>query len=290
MNAATILERPALADFQLEPMEEARGLSFVPPHAVQGSPSRPQFTRSEAFIIELLSRGVTQDQIGAVMDLRDRQDAKEQEQAMTRAMAGFKSETIEIVKRKHVKFKTDKGVTEYDHAELHDVVEAITPHLSKYGLSVTWKPTKQTPEWVEVTCWVKHDLGGSDQATLGAAPDKTGGKNNIQAIGSTCSYLSRYLTLLLLGLAAKGQDNDGRGATPEGQATAGDTAQQQAISGPATWPDDKFEAQFARYSKAIEAGLKTHDEIVAMCTSKGALTVQQVARIRAVKAPTQAQA
>lgn len=287
MTATTTAEQSAIT-LELEPADTARTVPVLQQTGVIApTASAPSFTRSEAFIIELLARGVRAEQINSVMDLRDRQDAKEQEQAMTKAMAGFKSEAIQIVKRKHVKFQTDRGVTEYDHAELADVVEAVTPFLSKYGLSVTWKPTKQTSDWVEITCWVKHDLGGSDQATLGAAPDKTGGKNNIQAIGSTCTYLSRYLTLLLLGLASKGQDNDGRGATPEGQAPA---AEQPAQQGPATWPEDKFEEQFARWSKAIAAGLKSHADIVALASSKGALTPAQSQRIHAVKAPTKATA
>lgn len=279
--------RPMTLD--LEP-REALLPAAQPVHGGALASNQPFFTRSERFIIELLAHGVKADQIHAVMDLRDRQDGKEQEQAMTKAMAGFKSEAISIIKRKHVKFKTDKGWTEYDHAELADVIEAITPHLSQYGLSVTWKPTKQTSDWVEVTCWVKHDLGGSDQASLGAAPDKTGGKNNIQAIGSTCTYLSRYLTLLLLGLAAKGQDNDGRGATPDGQPTDAAPATADAKPGPEPWPDDKFEAQFARWSKAIAAGLKTNADIVALASSKGALTASQSQRIQAVKAPARAAA
>lgn len=288
MTATTTAEQSALT-LELEPADTSRALPVVQHSGALAAPATATtFSRSEAFIIELLVRGVRADQINAVMDLRDRQDAKEQEQAMTKAMAGFKSEAIEIIKRKHVKFKTDKGWTEYDHAELADVVEAVTPHLSRYGLSVTWKPTKQTGDWVEITCWVKHDLGGSEQASLGAAPDKTGGKNNIQAIGSTCTYLSRYLTLLLLGLATKGQDNDGRGNAPDGQPTA--EASQEQKSGPETWPDDKFEAQFTRWSQAIARGLKTHADIVALASSKGALTPAQSQRIHAVKAPTKAAA
>lgn len=279
-------EGEALLTLDLQPADTSRSVPVLQQSGglAQPAANQPAFTRSEAFIIELLSRGVRPEQIGSVMDLRDRQDVKEQEQAMTKAMAGFKSETIEIVKRKHVAFKTEKGWTEYDHAELHDVVEAVTPHLSKYGLSVTWKPTKQTTDWVEVTCWVKHDLGGSDQATLGAAPDKTGGKNSIQAIGSACTYLSRYLTLLLLGLAAKGQDDDGRGGAAEGQPTA---AAEQRNNAQAVWPDDSFRSQFGRWQKAVEAGLKTVAEILAMARAKGALTAAQEAQIKNLKPAAQ---
>lgn len=52
---------------------------------------------------------------------------------------------------------------------------------------------------------------------------------------------------------------------------------------PPTWPDDAFEAQFARWKKAVEAKLKTADDILAMARSKGALTDAQEARIKALK-------
>jgi len=52
---------------------------------------------------------------------------------------------------------------------------------------------------------------------------------------------------------------------------------------PPTWPDDAFEAQFARWKKAVEAKLKTTDDILAMARSKGALTEAQEARIKALK-------
>lgn len=279
MNVATAQEHLVLdlepkADAPLATLHET-GLSAMP------AANQSVFTRSESFILELLARGVKTEQIGVVMDLRDRQDTKEQEQAMTEAMAGFKSEAIEIIKRKHVKFKTDKGWTEYDHAELADVIDAVTPQLSRYGLSVTWKPTKQTSDWVEVTCWVKHVRGGSDQASLGAAPDKTGGKNNIQAIGSSCTYLSRYLTLLLLGLAAKDQDNDGRGGTPEGQAPApADRAEPVAE----TYPAADFERNLPTWTKYIEAGRKTPEDIVLTVKAKKPFSPEQEKQIRAIKA------
>ena len=55
----------------------------------------------------------------------------------------------------------------------------------------------------------------------------------------------------------------------------------------AVWPDDKFAEQFARYSKAVEAGLKTTADILALARSKGQLTAAQEAQINALK-PVQA--
>lgn len=50
-----------------------------------------------------------------------------------------------------------------------------------------------------------------------------------------------------------------------------------------TWPDDKFAPQFARWAKAVEQGLKTPADILALARSKGALTPAQTAAIEALK-------
>lgn len=53
---------------------------------------------------------------------------------------------------------------------------------------------------------------------------------------------------------------------------------------PATWPADTFATQLARWQKAVEAGLKTADEILALASSKGALTTDQESQIKGLKA------
>lgn len=57
---------------------------------------------------------------------------------------------------------------------------------------------------------------------------------------------------------------------------------------PLPWPDDKFEEQFARWNKAVSAGLKSTDDILALARSKGELTKEQTDRINALKAPAAA--
>lgn len=55
---------------------------------------------------------------------------------------------------------------------------------------------------------------------------------------------------------------------------------------PSTWPDQAFNGQLQRWAKAVAAGMKTSDDILALARSKGALTPSQEAQIRAlVKAP-----
>lgn len=55
---------------------------------------------------------------------------------------------------------------------------------------------------------------------------------------------------------------------------------------PATWPDESFNAQFARWEKAVQSGVKTLDDILSLAKTKGALTAEQEARIKAITLPS----
>jgi ERF superfamily len=158
-----------------------------------------------------LRSGTDLDQLQKLLDMKERYDATEAKKEFDEAMAAFKAEAVEIIKRKEVDFTTTKGGrTNYKHAELSDVIEAVAPALSKHGFSWGWKPV-QTKDWIEITCTLKHRLGHSETATLGAPPDQSGGKNTIQAIVSTTTYLERHTLKAVCGVAEKSEDDDGRG-------------------------------------------------------------------------------
>lgn len=135
----------------------------------------------------------------------------EAKKAFHKAVADFKTEAIDIVKNKQVKFETAKGITQYKHAELGQIVNTVVPLLSKYGLSHHWEYA-QNEGRVKVTCYLTHELGYEKSTSLESAPDESGGKNSIQAIASATSYLERYTFLAINGLASREQDNDGKDA------------------------------------------------------------------------------
>ena len=160
---------------------------------------------------QLVAQGADIETITKMMDLAERHEANEARKAFAKAMSGFKSEIIEIVKDKHVSFATSKGTTEYWHASLHVAVMAAVPMLSKYGLFHSWK-TKQEDGEIIVSCVIAHEQGHSEATTLSAGADQSGGKNSIQGVASTVSYLERYTFLAATGLTVKDMDDDGAGA------------------------------------------------------------------------------
>lgn len=147
------------------------------------------------------------DKVEKLLLLQERYEANEARKAYHKAMAEFKSNPPKIEKDKKVAF----GNTKYNHASLYNVVEKITKELSKHGLSASWL-TSQNGH-ITVTCRITHVLGHSEETPLSADADKSGAKNDIQALGSTISYLERYTLLAALGLATVEQDNDGKTVT-----------------------------------------------------------------------------
>jgi hypothetical protein len=149
-----------------------------------------------------------------LMQLQRDWEANNARKAYVSAMAKFKAEPLTIVKDKHVSFATSKGKTEYDHATIGNVVEAIGARLAACGFSFRWQTDQLEGGRISVTCIITHELGHSESTTLKAGADDSGGKNNIQSIASTVTYLQRYTLLAATGMATRDQEDDD-GATAE---------------------------------------------------------------------------
>lgn len=161
------------------------------------------------------------EKLSKLMDLQERWEANEARKAFVTAMTAFKKTPPEIVKDTHVSFKNRAGdETEYDHPTLDQVCAVIAPALAEHGLAHAWEMSQEKDGQITVTCIITHEGGHSKGVSLSGMPDTSGGKNAIQAVASTVTYLERYTLMAATGSAAKGQDDDGRGAgtdfiTPE---------------------------------------------------------------------------
>lgn len=160
-----------------------------------------------------LESGADLDRLERLMDMQIKWEANEARKAFAEAMAEFKKNPPTIYKDKHVEFRTDKGVTAYDHATIGNVVEKIVAALADHGFSHKWTPARSEGGMISITCVITHRLGHSEETTLEAGLDQSGGKNNIQAMISTKSYLERHSLLAATGLATRDTpDDDGRKA------------------------------------------------------------------------------
>lgn len=186
----------------------------APQNAVATNQDQVPANSPMGMMMAAMQQGASLEQVEKMMDLQQRWEEREAEKAFNDALAAFKAEAVEIIKRRTVDFNTAKGRTHYKHAELSDVVEAVGPALSMHGFAWSWK-TEQDNSIIRVTCILKHRQGHSDSVSLQAAPDQSGNKNNIQAIASTVTYLQRHTLKAITGVSEKGDDNDGQGANSQ---------------------------------------------------------------------------
>lgn len=187
-------------------------MNEVPKAQVTAIPARvegPAANSPMGMMLAAIQQGATLEQVEKMMDLQERWERTEAKKAYDAAFANFKAEAVRIVKGRKV---TDGPLKNKSYAELHDVVDAVTPALSKHGLSSSWKLTRDEKDWMEVTCYLRHVGGHEESVSMGGPPDAGGAKNAIQARASTKTYLERYTLKAITGLSEQDDDDDGAGA------------------------------------------------------------------------------
>lgn len=150
-----------------------------------------------------LDRGADLEMVEKLMDLAERQERNMAKKAFDAAVAEAKSQIKPVVKNR-------KG-NNSKYADLSAYAKEVDPILATHGLSYRYN-SRQEGATIYITCVLSHRDGHSVETTLSAAPDTSGSKNAIQAIGSTVEYLKRYTLTLALGLSAAEADDDGRAA------------------------------------------------------------------------------
>lgn len=174
--------------------------------------------------------------LSKLMDLQERWEANQARKAFTDAMSNFKRECPAVIgKDRGADFGAGKA--KYTYATTGAIVTAITPALSRNGLSLSWE-TEQGEKTISVTCHVTHAAGHRESAKLTGPKDESGGKNPIQQIGSSVHYLQRYTMVSVLGLATADMDDPDdapRAPVSEPRAkTPSTTPEPQSDTGPHT--------------------------------------------------------
>jgi len=169
-----------------------------------------------AVIQMAMQKNYSPELIEKMMALQERFEANEARKAYHKAMSAFKANPPKIWRDLQVKYTPmGKPPTEWNHADLGTAADAISSALGEHGLNSSWRTEQQENGEVRVTCLVTHELGHSESTWLKSPPDTSGGKNGIQAIGSTVFYLERYTLFAITGLAPARKDDDGKTSNGE---------------------------------------------------------------------------
>jgi hypothetical protein len=160
-----------------------------------------------------VATGATPEVIEKLMSLQERWEANQARKAFTAALSAAKAKFPPLLKQ--IPVDQGHGRPKYKYEDLAAVCAVVDEILPEHGLYYNWRTVSDPHNgWVTVTCILSHELGHAEESSLTAPPDTTGGKNQVQSVGSTTSYLQRYTLKAALGLAAEA-DNDGRGGKKE---------------------------------------------------------------------------
>jgi hypothetical protein len=228
------------------------------------------------------------DRMERLIGIQQMLAAKKSERDFTEALARFQTNAPIITKDKRVYFKGKNGgaTTDYKHATLGNVSQAILSVLGPERISVSWV-TEQRDARIYVTCVLKHAGGHETRTQLNGAPDATGNKNAVQQVVSTITMLQRYTLLAATGMATHDQDDDGGGGGDD--TGGGDPAGGGSDSGPETYSQEKFDANFAKWSHLITSGKKTTAEVIGTVEAVAPLTEAQKKRLNDLKQGTKPQ-
>lgn len=155
-----------------------------------------------AMLSQAVARGAGLEMISKLMDLQERVERGQARRDFDEAIAAAKAEIKPVARNK-------TGHNDKRYADFAAYAREIDPVLAKFGLHYRFRTHQD--DRVHVTCVLSHRGGHNEENTLSGPPDGSGGKNAIQSIGSTLTYLQRYTLTQALGLAAS-DDDDGRRA------------------------------------------------------------------------------
>lgn len=176
---------------------------------------------AELSVLDVIARAakdpsVNVEKMMQLMELQERIMAKQAEIEFNQALNRLLPKMPRIKRDGSVAYPADKNSPNgakkeaFRFATYENIDKAIRPHLHDEGFSLSFESSVR-PEaggGIIVTGKLGHVRGHSRTASIPVALDTSGGKNNIQAMGSSLRYGIRYTTTMLLNIVTEGEDND----------------------------------------------------------------------------------
>jgi ERF superfamily len=162
------------------------------------------------------------EKLERMMVMYERLKAKEAELAYNAAKARIlkKLAGIKIVKNRSVLHEVDKGKPQkgtfeaFKYAPLEEIDKHLRPLLAEEEMDLSYSDEPQGGGGILIRGRLKHLPSGHYEDSFMPAPlDTSGGKSNVQAVGSTNSFLRRYVACNIFNIVVVGDDDDGNGGT-----------------------------------------------------------------------------
>lgn len=154
----------------------------------------------------------------ALLDLKERIVSKQAEGEFNASYIRLAARLPRIKKGGKVEYPIEKNNPKagmqkaFSYSKWEDIDEAIRPLLLAEGFTLSYTSMPRTSDGggMIVKGFLTHSAGHTRTAEIALALDNSGGKNNLQGMGSTFSYGKKYVAVMLLNLIFEGEDDEGQ--------------------------------------------------------------------------------
>ncbi len=165
-----------------------------------------------------LNPDVPVDKLEKIIELHERLSKQQAKAQFDEAFAEMQRNLPVIMARK----KTTNGTKDGKYAPLEDIMEKVRPILADHGFSISHRNEFPAGGLIKTIGTLAHRAGFERSSEFVCVADKSGAKNDVQALGSAMSYGRRYTTNDLLNIVTRNEDDDAKRAAaapePEGYA------------------------------------------------------------------------
>jgi hypothetical protein len=178
-------------------------------------------------IDKAIEKDIDVDKFAKLVDIVKMLENEKAKRDFYEALSNFQGEVPPI--KKLSRADMGYGKPKYNYAEFGEIVTTIQEPLKRHGLSYHFEIGNEPivvkgekgediiVEYISVTCTVAHKGGYEKTTTMSVQKDAGAGKSNVQAVGSTITYLKRYTLLALLGIGTADPDDDAVSTIPDNQ-------------------------------------------------------------------------
>jgi len=196
-------------------MDDAVGTLISETALVKAEKAEVADIREESSLAQIIMRAARDPQIDVekmerLLAMHERITAEQRQTAFMAALAAVAPKLPPILKKGRIVIP---GQPARKYALLEDIDRAIRPIISTEGFSLSFDTQPAEGGKIRVICRLSHRAGHSEVKQLDLPVDKSGSKNDAQAIVSTVSYGRRTLTKMFFNLIEAGEDDDGMGGS-----------------------------------------------------------------------------
>jgi hypothetical protein len=160
--------------------------------------------------------------LAPIIAMYERLRAKEAELAFNAAKARLlkKLARVKIVKNRPALYEIENGKPQkvvyeaFKYAPLEEIDKHLRPLLMEEDMDLSYSDEPWEHGGILIRGRLKHlPSGHFEDSFMRAPPDSSGGKSTVQRVGSTNSYLRRYIACNIFNVVVVGDDDDGNEGT-----------------------------------------------------------------------------